>query len=61
MPEPLRIITYIVPARYFVTILKGIFLKGSALRMLAGEAILLTLFGIAVFSLACRKFRKRID
>lgn len=61
MPELLQIITYAVPARYFVTILKGIFLKGSTLGMLAGEALLLTLFGIAVFSLACRKFRKRVD
>lgn len=60
MPLPLQIITYLIPARYFVTILKGIFLKGSPLKYLTLEAALLTLFGLAVFALANRKFRKRI-
>lgn len=60
MPLPLQIITYLIPARYFVTILKGIFLKGSPLKYMALEAALLTLFGLAVFALANRKFRKRI-
>jgi ABC-2 type transport system permease protein len=49
MPKPLQLITYIVPARYFVTIAKGIFLKGSSLDILAYEALLLTAFGAAVF------------
>ncbi|HNS78806.1 MAG TPA: ABC transporter permease, partial [Syntrophorhabdus sp.] len=61
MPKPLQIITYFIPARYFVTILKGIFLKGSTLRVLWLEALLLTLFAVLVFIAANRKFRKRID
>jgi ABC-2 type transport system permease protein len=61
MPEPLQVVTYIVPARYFVTILKGIFLKGSTLNLLMTEAILLTLFAVVVFLAAKRQFRKRVD
>jgi ABC-2 type transport system permease protein len=61
MPGPLQIITYFVPARYFVTILKGIFLKGSSLKYLIWETILLTIYGTAVFLLAIKKFKKRID
>lgn len=61
MPKPLQVITYFIPARYFVTILKGIFLKGSTLRVLWLEALLLTLFAVLVFIAANRKFRKRID
>ncbi|MBA4418772.1 MAG: hypothetical protein C0392_12820 [Syntrophus sp. (in: bacteria)] len=61
MPGPLQIITYLIPARYFVTILKGIFLKGISIQFLLWEAVLLTIYGIAVFLLAVKKLRKRID
>jgi ABC-2 type transport system permease protein len=61
MPKPLQIVTYFIPARYFVTILKGIFLKGSNLKILFTEAVLLTLFAVLVFVAANRKFKKRID
>ena len=61
MPAPLQIVTYFVPARYFVTILKGIFLKGSSLKYLIWETVLLAVYGIAVFLLAIKKFKKRID
>ncbi|HVN95126.1 MAG TPA: ABC transporter permease [Syntrophorhabdaceae bacterium] len=61
MPLPLQIITYLIPARYFVTILKGIFLKGAPLSHLFWETMLLTVYAMAVFFLAVRKFKKRID
>jgi len=60
MPKPLQMLTYIIPARYFVSILKGIFLKGSTLKFLIFEALLLTVFGLAVFALANRKFKKEV-
>lgn len=60
MPQPLQNITRVIPARYFVSVLKGIFLKGTPLRLLATETLLLTLFGVVVFVLANRKFKKRI-
>ena len=36
MPRPIQWITYLVPARYFVALLKGIYLKGVGLEILAG-------------------------
>jgi ABC-2 type transport system permease protein len=61
MPTPLQIVTYIIPARYFVTISKSIFMKGSGLEALATETLLLSIYGAVVFAVAVRKFRKRID
>lgn len=61
MPLFLRIMTHVIPARYFVTILRGIYLKGVGMTVLAGDALLLVAFGIAVFSAAIRKFRKKIS
>ncbi|MCX5804467.1 MAG: ABC transporter permease [Proteobacteria bacterium] len=61
MPRPLQIITYILPARYFVAILKGIFLKGNTLSFLLLETSLLSVFGILAFALAIKKFKKRIE
>jgi len=60
MPKPLQIFTHIIPARYFVTILKGIFLKGSTLKFLLFETMLLSVFGLFVFTVANKKFKKRI-
>lgn len=61
MPLPLRIFSHIIPARYYVTILKGIFLKGSTLHFLLFETVLLLVFGTIIFTLAIRKFKKRIS
>jgi ABC-2 type transport system permease protein len=60
IPKPLQFITYIVPARYFVFILKGIFLKGSTFSILVFQAALLAAFGAVVFTAATRKFRKKV-
>ena len=61
MPGPLQGITYLIPARYFVTILKGIFLKGVSLDFLLRETVLLGVYGTGVFLLAIKKFKKRMD
>jgi ABC-2 type transport system permease protein len=61
MPGWLQAITHVVPARYFVTILKGVFLKGIGIRELALEALFLSLFGLIVTAAAARSFRKRLE
>jgi ABC-2 type transport system permease protein len=61
MPRPIRLATYLVPSRYLVSILRGIYLKGVGLAVLGGEVALLTLFGGAVVLLAARKFRKKLQ
>ena len=60
MPVPIQAITRLVPASYFVTMLKGIYLKGVGLEILAIEAGLLVVFGLALVLVANRKFRKKL-
>jgi ABC-2 type transport system permease protein len=60
MPLPIRLITYLVPARYFVTILKGIFLKGVGLRVLWTEILFLGAFGAVIFFRTTQKMREKL-
>jgi ABC-2 type transport system permease protein len=60
MPVPLQIISRIIPARYFIIVLKGIFLKGNPLRILVIDAIFLLIFGAAVFAVANKKLQKKM-
>ncbi|MBU9888798.1 MAG: ABC transporter permease [Candidatus Omnitrophica bacterium] len=60
MPHVIQMLTFFIPARYFVAILKGIYLKGIGLEALFYEVLFLTLFSVVVFILANRMFKKRI-
>ena len=60
MPRPMQLVTYLVPARYFVALLKGIYLKGVGLEILAGDALLLVVFGVVMVIVANVKFRKKL-
>ncbi len=60
MPLPLRIISLIVPARYVVTISKGIYLKGLGLRVLWPSALMLAGSATLFLLLAIRKFEKKV-
>ena len=55
MPAPIQAISHIFPARYFVTILKGIFLKGVGLEVLWVDLLFLLAYGGIMFVLATRK------
>jgi ABC-2 type transport system permease protein len=61
MPELVQWITYLNPLRYFITICRGIFLKGSGLNVLWPEFLALAVFGIAILSFSAARFRKRLD
>lgn len=61
MPLPVQGITYLVPARYFVALVKGIFLRGVGLETMWRDAALLALFAFLVTTLAIRKTRRRLD
>ncbi len=61
MPGWLQAITYAFPARYFVTILKAVFLKGTGLGVLGEEAAFLTIFAVGVTLAANRTFRKNLE
>jgi ABC-2 type transport system permease protein len=60
MPLAIQLFTYIVPARYFVTILKTIFLKGAGIEILWGELGFLFLYAALVFVFASRKLRQKV-
>jgi len=61
MPAVIRAITTVVPARYYVTILRSIFLKGSSLLSLLPPVLALAGFAAAIVWIAARSFRKRLD
>ena len=61
MPAVIQAITYLVSARYYVVILKAIFLKGSGLVALAVPIACLALYAIVLVVLAARAFRKTLD
>ena len=60
MPVPIQIFTHLVPARYFIHLLKGIFLKGVGFEILAVELVFLIAFAALVFFLATRKLKQKI-
>lgn len=60
MPRPIQVLTHLIPARYFVALLKGIYLKGVGLEVLGLEALLLTAFGAAMVLLANITFKKKL-
>jgi len=60
MPEVIQWLTYLIPLRYFMEILRGVFLKGAGLRELWFQAGMLLLFGGAIFTLSVIRFRRRL-
>lgn len=61
MPMPLQFLTYIVPARYFIAILRGIYLKGIGLEILWLNALFLVLYACIMIMLAHRKFTFKLE
>jgi ABC-2 type transport system permease protein len=60
MPKAIQVISYIVPARYFVNILNGVFLKGVGMQVLALEVVMLAAYAALVFWAASRKMRQKV-
>jgi len=61
MPIALQWLTRILPARYYVSVLKSIFLKGTPASMLYADLIPLAIFMIVLALLATRSFHKRLE
>jgi ABC-2 type transport system permease protein len=61
MPGWLQVITYIIPLRYMLVIIRGIILKGVGLEILRQQVIALIIFGGAIMLLASARFRKKLD
>jgi ABC-2 type transport system permease protein len=60
MPKALQTVTYFVPARYYIVILRDIFLKGGGIDTLWDETLFMILFASLMFTFAVRKFKKRV-
>jgi ABC-2 type transport system permease protein len=60
MPKLIQGITYVIPSRYIVSVLKGIFSKGVNLDILWLEALLLAVYASAMIIWALKRFQKRI-
>lgn len=60
MPVVLRGLSYVIPARYFVVITRGIFLKGVGLDVLWPQGLGLLVYATVTLTLAIRAFRKEI-
>jgi ABC-2 type transport system permease protein len=61
MPRAIQLVTYLIPLRYYATIIRGIFLRGSGLSVLWPEALSLLALGVTIFALAVLRFQKRLD
>ena len=59
MPAPLQLVTYLVPARYFLVILRGIILKGEGLATYWPQVGALALYGVATVALASLRLARR--
>jgi ABC-2 type transport system permease protein len=59
MPRVIQYVTYLIPLRYFLVIVRGIFLKGIGLTVLWPQALALTAWGVVVLALAVIRSRKR--
>ena len=61
MPESIQYVTYLMPLRYFLVILRGIFLKGVGMDVLWPQVVALAVFGGTILVLSALRFQKRID
>ena len=60
MPKPIQALTYFIPARYFLVIVRGIFLKGVGIRALWPEALPMAALSLLLFIASIRSFRKQM-
>jgi len=61
MPLPVQYLTYLDPLRYFMEIVRSIFLKGAGASLLWRDMLALLVYGVAILGLSAARFRKRLD
>lgn len=61
MPTAVQWLTYLNPLRYFLVIIRGVFLKGVGLAVLWEQYAALAVLGVAVFAGALKRFHKRLE
>jgi ABC-2 type transport system permease protein len=61
MPLILQIVSYMVPLRYFLNIIRALLLKGVGVEAVWPDVLMMTAFGVLIMGAAARRFRKRLD
>jgi ABC-2 type transport system permease protein len=61
MPVAVQYLTYLNPLRYFIEIVRGLFLKGTGFEVLWPQMAILAVYGVSVLGLSALRFRKRLD
>ena len=61
MPAILRWLSYLMPLRYYLVIIRSLLLKGVGLEMIQTDVIAMTLFAVGIMAAAALRFRKRLD
>lgn len=61
MPPVVQLITRVLPPRYYITILRSVFLKGTPVSMIASQLLALSIIGLVLVALATRSFHKRLE
>jgi ABC-2 type transport system permease protein len=61
MPTVVQWLTYLNPIRYFIEIVRGIFLKGSGVAVLWPQMVCLAVYGVAILLFSALRFRKKLD
>ncbi len=61
MPIFLQIVSYAMPLRYYLSIIRVLLLKGVGIEMITNDVIALTIFGVVIMGAAALRFRKRLD
>ncbi len=61
MPEPVQYVTYLNPVRYFLEIVRGVFLKGTGLEALWPQMAALAALGLGILTVSVLRFHKRLD
>jgi len=61
MPPIIQIISYVIPLRYFIIIIRGVVTKGLGFAELWQNAVVLLLFGVTILSLSSLRFQKKME
>jgi len=61
MPTVLQWLSYAIPLRYFLVIIRALMIKGVGLDAILPEVIALTIFGVVIMGAAALRFKKRLD
>lgn len=61
MPEVVQWISYLNPLRYFMDIVRGVFLKGVGVDVLWPQLLAMAVFGVAILTFSAMRFHKRLD